>query len=710
MALGSFLAGAGRIGQGIRAEEAAMRQARQQQLALEELNRQDEFRRLQLEAPVAEVPAQGLMLGAPVQVAEPEFVPAGQSVAAGLVSAPGVAPAATPAPAAPAPTRAPAKPKTQPVRFAGVVVPNFRSAAPDRLDTGVAGFRRIDPNASDNEQSVLRQLNTQKLRQELTQLATQSGYILSGIRKPYVTQDEKKRMEEGERAGAWYSSQNAIDYFRRNPEMLAVAKKDPVGFKEAMFRASEQAVAARRAAKAPARTDTSAARAGVVAFTPGLKGAGDLARSIGRIANAESGGLADPYQTGNLAGASSAFGRYQFTRGTWIDTYRKLNPGTRESDKQIWAKRTNPALQDRLMVKLTQDNAAGLRRAGLPVNDATLYLAHFAGLGGATKLLRADANTPVERVLKEDQIDANASILSGRTVGQVAQWAAGKMSGAAPSGEAGSGVGAPQQAGVNTGATPTAAPTRIDPSNFYLANTEMVTQDMRVALQNRQELARMADMYRRAGMGDQFTQARLKVLDLDNSMLFLQGMQGIQELAFANDPRRIAAVWSQYAGVPIELQPQTDGTYNVMVSGRVTQRDLPSSTIIDTARSAFDAEYRKSRTESNNAIALEQFKSQLRISEESAKAVLQTAREAQGKLLDGQNQRALEIIKQLDPNGEITALGDGTGRAVFRVQGQTFMLDPGDNPIEGSEGLVTAPSAAPIAGLTGRSIGVGAGG
>ena len=169
-------------------------------------------------------------------------------------------------------------------------------------------------------------------------------------------------------------------------------------------------------------------------------------------------------------------------------------------------------------------------------------------------------------------------------------------------------------------------------------------------------------------------------------------------------------MWSQYAGVPIELQPQTDGTYNVTVNGKNTQRGLAPSAIIDTARSAFDAEYRKSRTESSNAIALETFKSQLRVSEESAKAVLQTAREAQGKLLDGENQRALEIVKQLDPNGKITALGDGTGRAILPVQGQTFTLDPGGNPIEGTDGLITAPSATPIAGISARSVGIGTGG
>lgn len=355
------------------------------------------------------------------------------------------------------------------------------------------------------------------------------------------------------------------------------------------------------------------------------------------------------------------------------------------------------------MQKLTADNAAALGKANIPVNAPTAYLAHFLGANGAVKLLQADKNTPVERILTKDQIAANPTILRGRTAGQVAQWAVSKVEGGGGATQMAGGA----PAGVNTGTTPAAAPVRIDPSNFYLADQNMISQDMRVAIQNRQELVRMADMYRRAGMGDQFTQTRLKVLDLDNSLLFLQGMQGIQEIALANDPRRLAAVWSQYAGVPVELQPQTDGTYNVVVNGRVTQRGITSGTIIDSARSAFDAEYRKSRTEASSVMALEQLKSQLRISEDAAKAVLQAAREAQNELIKGQNARALEIIKQLDPNGKITMLPDQSGRSILQVQGQTIMLDPGGNPIDG---VVSGPSGRPIAGLPARSVGVGVGG
>jgi len=690
MALGEFLATAGRVGQGIRAEQAAMRADREQQLALEALNRQDEFRRQQLTAPTPELPAQGLMLGAPVQVAEPEFAPAGRSVVAGLAAIPAVGgTTSAPAALAPAPAAQASKPRGV-VKIEGVTIQPWNMQRPDRLNAGVAGFERVDPNASDNQQAAIRSRNEVKLGLALNNLVGSTSVWFGSLRKGFVPQDQKRALELSDAASSWYKSSDAKDYFRRNPEMLAVAQKNPVNFFDGLNRANQMVQGQPKAPTAAPAAPTAAP-------------AGPLAGIITQIRQAETGGLPNPYVS-NLAGASSAFGPYQFTRSTWISTYRKLNPGTGLSDDKIWAQRTNPEMNERLMQKLTADNAASLERAGMPVNAPTAYLAHFLGANTAVKLLQADQNTPVESLLSKKQVDANPTVLKGKTVGQVAQWAVGKTSGG------GQPAGTQMAAGVNTGTTPVSAPVRIDPSSFYLADQNMVSQDMRVAIQNRAELARMAQMYRNAGMGDQFTQTRLKMLDLDNSLLFLQGMQGIQEIAMANDPRRLAAVWSQYAGVPVQLQPQTDGTYNVMVNGRVTQRGVAANTIIDSARSAFDAEYRKMRTESSSSMAVEQFKSQLRISEESAKAVLQTAREAQNELIKGENARAVELIKQMDPNGKITMLPDGSGRSILQVQGQTIMLDPGGNPIEGSPDQMTAPSAKSISGLPTRSVGVGVGG
>ena len=692
MSIGSFLATASDVQTGMLAGRQRLRQDREQQLALEQLNRQDEFRRQQLTAPTPELPAQGLMLGAPMQVAEPEFTRAGQTAAAGLAAVPAGVGAAPVTPAL-APAAQVRKPRVG-IKIEGVTIQPWDMQRPDRLNAGVAGFERIDPNASDNQQRLIRAKNERKLAGALGSLSAGTDVWFSSFRKAAAPQDQKRALELSDAASSWYQTSDAKDYFRRNPEMLAVAQKNPINFYDGLVRANQ-------IEQQGAKTPVTAVRA---AAAPTAAPAGPLTGIITQIKQAETGGLANPYVS-NLAGASSAFGPYQFTRGTWISTYRKLNPNTGLSDDKISAQRTNPEMNERLMQKLTADNAASLEQAGMPVNAPTAYLAHFLGANTAVKLLQADQNTPVESLLSKKQVDANPTVLKGKTVGQVAQWAVGKTSGG------GQPAGTQMAAGVNTGTTPVAAPVRVDPSSFYLADQNMVSQDMRVAIQNRTELARMAQMYRNAGMGDQFTQARLKMLDLDNSLLFLQGMQGIQEIAMANDPRRLAAVWSQYAGVPVQLQPQTDGSYNVVVNGRVTQRGVPANTIIDSARSGFDAEYRKMRTESSSSMAIEQFKSQLRISEESAKAVLQTAREAQNELIKGDNARAVELIKQMDPNGKITMLPDGSGRSILQVQGQTLMLDPGGNPIEGApEGMVSGPSVRPIAGLPARSVGVGVGG
>ena len=75
-----------------------------------------------------------------------------------------------------------------------------------------------------------------------------------------------------------------------------------------------------------------------------------------------------------------------------------------------------------------QENAEILRRAGAEINDANLYLAHFLGAGGASKVLRADRTTPVSEILGSDQIAANPTVLGdGATAGEVIDWARQKM-------------------------------------------------------------------------------------------------------------------------------------------------------------------------------------------------------------------------------------------------------------------------------------------
>jgi len=700
MSIGSFLATAGLAGQSMRAEEAAMREAQQQQLAIEALNRDELERREVNVMPPAALAAPDFKLGAPLPVIEPEVIKAAAAAAAPTPTPAGIktdtAPVTTPAVL---PAAAPKGGRV--MKLDGKVIAPIDKNKPDRLGSGVAGFQKIDPNMSDFDKKYRSGVNEQRLDATLGKLEARLAQSLSTIRKPFVSQEEKQRIEKSDYASDWYGTAEARDYFRRNPEMLAVADKNPLGFFNGLVKAN--ALAKQKPAAAAAVQAAAAPVTGAQTVKVGGQPV-DVSGFIAKMRGAESGGQ---YQTPNLAGASSAYGAYQFTKGTWIDTYRKANPGTPLSDAAIWARRTDPAQQDRMALKLTEGNAQYLNKAGMPINDSTLYLAHFLGKAGAVKLLKSDANAPVVGILKSDQINANKTILEGRTVAQVVNWAASKMQGqrgVAPAG------GAPAAGGVQlaSSAAETPVPVRMDPSNFYLADQAAIPRDMQIALQNRQELARMAGMYQRAGMGAEFTQMRLKVMELDNSLTFLQGMQGIQELALANDPRRLAAVWSQYTGVPVQLQPQTDGTYNVMVNGKVTQRGVTSGTIIDAARSSFDSEYRNAQAASASAMSMKRFESGLKIGEQAAKTLGDLTSALEQEKLKGANAAALkelenDLKRELElqnPEAKVTMTGDGTGSAILSYKdGRVATFTPGGDIEINGQTVKTAPTV--------RAVGVG---
>lgn len=146
-----------------------------------------------------------------------------------------------------------------------------------------------------------------------------------------------------------------------------------------------------------------------------------------RIIGAESGGNATAKNP-----RSSATGAGQFIEGTWLDMIGKHRPDLAGLPRdQVLALRNDPALSRQMTQAYADENAAGLRAAGLPVNDGTQYLAHFAGLGGARSALSSDPSTPIANVLPADSIQANP-FLQGWTAGQLVDWSARKVGSAAP--------------------------------------------------------------------------------------------------------------------------------------------------------------------------------------------------------------------------------------------------------------------------------------
>lgn len=149
---------------------------------------------------------------------------------------------------------------------------------------------------------------------------------------------------------------------------------------------------------------------------------------VNRIIGVESGGNASAKNP-----KSSATGLGQFIDSTWMNMINKHRPDVAagRSKSEVLALRNDPALSREMTTRLTEDNARALQATGYPTTDGNLYLAHFAGVGGAVSLLRADPTASAASVLGQSVVNANPH-LKGMNAGDVIRWANKKMTGGGP--------------------------------------------------------------------------------------------------------------------------------------------------------------------------------------------------------------------------------------------------------------------------------------
>ncbi len=115
------------------------------------------------------------------------------------------------------------------------------------------------------------------------------------------------------------------------------------------------------------------------------------------------------------AAPSSGSGLYQFLRATWLGEGGQWGPDMTRAFGGY-----NPSAEEQLAraKTFTQKNADALATAGVAINRATLYAAHFLGVGTAIRALNAAPGDPIESVTSEQQRKANPSILppGGRVI------------------------------------------------------------------------------------------------------------------------------------------------------------------------------------------------------------------------------------------------------------------------------------------------------
>ena len=145
---------------------------------------------------------------------------------------------------------------------------------------------------------------------------------------------------------------------------------------------------------------------------------------VDKIVGVESGGNANAKNP-----LSSATGLGQFSESTWLALFKKYFPtqAAAMTEQQILDLRKDSAISRAMIEAYAEENKKVLQAAGVSVNDAALYLAHFLGPRGAAGILAAKPGTSVADILGADQINANKSILQGKTNDEVIAWAQKKM-------------------------------------------------------------------------------------------------------------------------------------------------------------------------------------------------------------------------------------------------------------------------------------------
>ncbi len=167
----------------------------------------------------------------------------------------------------------------------------------------------------------------------------------------------------------------------------------------------------------------------------------------GKITSAESGG--NPRAKNPL---SSATGAGQFISSTWLSMLEKMKPGLidkigKEAALEL---RNDPVLSKQAVDAYAAENRDFLSRRGFEPTEGNLYLAHFAGAGGASSLLGADPSAKASDILGPQVLKANPFI-KDMTVADIKNWAAKKM-GSKPSDAQGmAGRETPRGLGVGAG-------------------------------------------------------------------------------------------------------------------------------------------------------------------------------------------------------------------------------------------------------------------
>lgn len=163
---------------------------------------------------------------------------------------------------------------------------------------------------------------------------------------------------------------------------------------------------------------------------------------------------------------------------------------------------------------------------------------------------------------------------------------------------------------------------------------------------------------------------QLEILQYDNKMLLAQGAQALRDLSFGSTARA-GAVMSAFTGLDIQVQPRSDGKFDIVVEGNV-QQTLSMTDLSDRLQRTYSQAYRDNQnkilSERQTYLFEKSVDLEAKLAEEQAKFVNQMKTDTLKYRADAY----LEKLKQ--QGGEFKALGNGM--ALVQQGGQFFLVNP----------------------------------
>lgn len=631
MNLGELLGGAGVVGQSWRAEEEAQRVARQNQLAIEEQNR---------------------LAGLKAQMAQTQLASFQPAAAPQLPL--GVTPGAKMPFAAPTAPAAPAVP-TAPVTPTAAAAP---------------AFAREDQSYAAKEAA------------RAVAVPPAPARPTAGLAVPLATDE-----------GAYYRQQVArMAQFRQDPRVIALEQQRQQLLRSGQRGAAVQANAVvdqiNQIKQQYIQTPQPAAPA-ATPVTPTIAAPTQLTQAMIQVESGGRPGAVSP---------KGATGLMQVMPATAMDPGFGL-PNVFDFAQQMGAQvgKRNQAEAKRLLADPAVGRAYGEQYMG----------AMLQKYNGNTELALAAYNAGPKQIDDWLAAGADPAKLPKETQAYVPKVMA-ALGGAAGAGAAGV---APAPLEV-----PKTQARNMEMAEFYLAEPEnlayeqqqlrqVAQQQAALLTQQRNETARLAQIYMQSGtaqgieaamrLRDNIMQTDAQLLQMQQQVaekeMYLQGMQGLRELAVANDPRRLAGVLSSYLGVPVGVQPRPDGNYNYFVNGKKVQDNISPAQFASMALKEFSPEARAAATKS---AALE---NELALKRKYGDAAVNAMRDIQKAMVEGEYKLAEERAKQAQ--GKLT-VDTAKGIAYFQQGNRVLVISP-DGKVEeiGGVKVETGPTARQVVGL-----------